>query len=340
MGLLIYQSDDEERRKLASLLAESGYRDITSCRQREELNTALGIASDGSWLMPTKDLELMILDISEDRDAVDLVKLVKEHQYYSEIPVIALCANSSPEVLQMAFAYGANDFLERPVRPYELLSRVRSALKMKYEGDQRRAREKELLEVSRQLADLNTVLNRLSLIDSLTGIANRRCFDQSLKQEWRRCYRNHSSLSVVLIDIDFFKRYNDAYGHQAGDECLNRVAQCVRGCLRRPGDLSARYGGEEFVVVLPDTDGEGALHVARTVSATVQGICIPHGHSPISDRVTVSQGVASVIPRLDMEPHQLIEAADRALYEAKRAGRNAIHRQDPDQPKLIVPKAQ
>ena len=211
---------------------------------------------------------------------------------YHEVPVIILSENTSQETFQMAFAYGASDFILKPIRNFELLTRVRSALKMKHEIVRRKSRERELLEATRQLSDLNTVLNRLSLIDSLTGVPNRRCFDQSLDQELRLSVRNASCLSLILIDIDYFKLYNYTYGHQAGDECLKSIAQCISSCLRRPSNLIARYGGEEFAAVLPDTDQAGAEFISKKLANAIEEANIAHDSSKISKFVTVSQGIA------------------------------------------------
>lgn len=172
------------------------------------------------------------------------------------------------------------------------------------------------------LHEANKELKRLASVDGLTQIANRRQFDEYLEREWDRMKRENGVMALILCDIDFFKLYNDNYGHQEGDKCLQAVAQTIKAALRRPGDLAARYGGEEFVVILPNTHAEGAFHVAETIRAKVQSLKIPHAHSKISDHVSLSLGVSSVGPEKGMLSKDLVNAADSALYEAKEQGRN------------------
>jgi adenylate cyclase len=165
-------------------------------------------------------------------------------------------------------------------------------------------------------------LRQLSTQDELTRLANRRAFNQVLEREWRRAVRSQTSLSLIICDVDYFKLYNDTYGHPQGDECLRQVAQALRGALKRPADLAARYGGEEFVILLPQTDQEGAMQVAETVRSYVRSLQLAHRSSHVSDSVTLSLGVSSTVPLAHMPATALINVADRALYEAKQQGRN------------------
>lgn len=175
-----------------------------------------------------------------------------------------------------------------------------------------------------KLEEVNVVLQQLSSIDGLTSIANRRYFDESLEREWRRAIRKKTQLSLVMIDIDYFKSFNDTYGHLSGDECIKTVAQILNSSINRPGDLAARFGGEEFIVLLPDTDHGGALKVARTIRATVEALQVPHEGSSINKYVTVSIGAATISPGIEQTSKELIFAADHELYEAKQNGRNCI----------------
>lgn len=168
------------------------------------------------------------------------------------------------------------------------------------------------------------MLQRLSSLDGLTEIANRRKLDEYLDREWKRAIRTEHPLSLIMCDIDFFKDYNDAYGHLKGDECLKKVAMTLCNKLRRPGDLVARYGGEEFVAILPDTEAEDAGLLAEALRTGVEALGITHSSSSISKVVTISLGVATLIPQRDSSPDQLIMAADQALYQAKRDGRNQV----------------
>lgn len=175
-----------------------------------------------------------------------------------------------------------------------------------------------------QLLEQSTKLHELSTQDELTGIANRRQFESVFQQEWQRACRTQESLALLLIDIDSFKAFNDNYGHQAGDECLRLVAGVLKSLARRPGDLAARYGGEEFTLILSATEADGAADLAEGVRSAVEALQISHAHSPAGPLVTVSAGVAAVIPSPFMDRKILVELADQALYEAKRQGRNRI----------------
>jgi diguanylate cyclase (GGDEF)-like protein len=197
-------------------------------------------------------------------------------------------------------------------------------------------RKRELIQLvserTKQLEDANEILRRLSAQDGLTGIANRRHFDEELSREWRRSARSHQQLSLLMIDIDSFKSYNDRYGHQQGDDCLKRVASTLQELLKRPGDLCARYGGEEFAVILPGTSSDGATQVAETLRAGIEALQIPHAKATSAGIVTVSIGVSSASSFQPEEPTSLISRSDEALYRAKQNGRNRVCVADQMQP--------
>ena len=174
------------------------------------------------------------------------------------------------------------------------------------------------------LKEANLELERLATLDGLTHLANRRYFNEYLAQEWRRAAREQQPLALILADVDYFKRYNDYYGHLEGDFCLQRVAQAMKAIVRRPADVAARYGGEEFALILPNTTLEGAGMVAAALRQELQRLKLPHARSEVSDSITLSLGVAGIIPRLDLSPASLITAADEALYEAKHQGRDRM----------------
>lgn len=182
----------------------------------------------------------------------------------------------------------------------------------------------ETVRAEQELKKLNEKLQMLSVIDGLTQIPNRRRFDECLDSEWKRHYRDKDLFSVIICDIDFFKLYNDHYGHQGGDDCLQKVARAIHECARRPGDLAARYGGEEFVLILPNTDTKGALVVAEKVRMSVTALQIPHEKSKIAKHVSLSLGVATMAPGNDNSPEDLVKEADEALYLAKANGRNQV----------------
>jgi diguanylate cyclase (GGDEF)-like protein/PAS domain S-box-containing protein len=176
----------------------------------------------------------------------------------------------------------------------------------------------------RCLLEAKEELQILASQDGLTGVANRRVLEQRLKMEWDRSIREGTTLCLVMVDIDFFKTYNDTYGHPAGDECLRRVSRVLRGCLKRPTDLLARYGGDEFAVLLPNTTLDGALQVARSMQAAVEELAVPHSASMLCDRITITSGVAATKPLPSSTVAALIKAADAALYTAKERGRNRV----------------
>jgi diguanylate cyclase (GGDEF)-like protein/PAS domain S-box-containing protein len=173
-----------------------------------------------------------------------------------------------------------------------------------------------------QLANIE--LERLATEDSLTKVSNRRRFDEYMDIEWRRQARSGAPISLIMCDVDFFKKYNDHYGHQAGDACLKAVADAIRSKVGRPGDLIARYGGEEFAIIMPRTDIQGALCVAENIREELRMQQIPHDGSSVDPFVTISCGIASIIPTVDVTPQMLIEKADQGLYRAKKQGRNCV----------------
>ena len=197
-----------------------------------------------------------------------------------------------------------------------------------------RDQKKRLDERTAELSRTHSSLHHMSLMDGLTQVANRRRFDEAMVEEWRRKNRviqgrepsrqpaDLEDLSLILIDVDHFKSYNDHYGHSVGDDCLRRVAQAINGAISRASDLVARYGGEEFVVLLPGTPCAGAERVAERIRQAVEALAIPHEVSPVSDHVTISLGVAATDQAPGTSPKALIQAADAALYQAKQAGRN------------------
>ncbi|MGK7877300.1 MAG: diguanylate cyclase [Xenococcaceae cyanobacterium] len=181
-----------------------------------------------------------------------------------------------------------------------------------------------ITERTAELEKANQELKHLASLDYLTKVANRRSFDEHLDQEWLRMAREKQPLSLILCDADYFKPYNDEYGHQMGDDCLKQVAQAISRTIKRPADLVARYGGEEFAVTLPNTKAEGAMKVAEAIRREIQLLKIPHVQSQVSKYVTVSLGVSSIVPTLEDSPESLIAAADNALYQAKNQGRDRI----------------
>ncbi|MEI7893465.1 MAG: diguanylate cyclase [Myxococcales bacterium] len=263
--------------------------------------------------------DLILLDIiMPDMNGFELCKLLKSDPVLSEIPVIFITSMSDEEDETVGLELGAVDYITKPFKIPVVRLRVRNQLALKRQRD---------------------LLARLTLVDGLTGIANRRAFDDALEREWRRGARTGLALSLIMIDVDHFKAFNDAHGHLAGDDCLRAVAGCAAVAARRAGDVAARWGGEEFVVLLPNIDAEEALSLAEMIRSSAEALGIPHGGSNASSLgtvgtvgpvvtvwtvVTVSLGVATLVPDRDESPTCLVERADRLLYASKCGGRNRV----------------
>lgn len=237
-------------------------------------------------------------------------------------PVLMITVLDDKASVDRAFEVGATDYITKPIHWPVLRQRVRRLLQTRWAMRQlQRQVERERL-LTEQLEAANQQLLRLASIDGLTQIANRRSFDEFLHREWKRLAREQAPLSLIMCDVDFFKLYNDTYGHQLGDECLRQVAHVIQQAVRRPADLAARYGGEEFAVILPNTTESGAVQVAETIGEKVRALKIAHAKSKVNRYVTLSLGVASTIPSHEQSEADLIAAADDALYQAKEAGRD------------------
>lgn len=226
---------------------------------------------------------------------------------FLDVPILFVTSHRDESFELAGFDAGASDFITKPVMPRLVLARVMAQLRVKRMADE---------------------LRRNAALDPLTGLANRRRFDEAFEQEWLRARRQRSPIAIVLADVDHFKRYNDSYGHPAGDTCLRAIADALKAGALRPADLVARWGGEEFAVLLPDTPARGAEHVARRLLEAVDALALPHSASLTADRVTISAGIACYgAPDGEwlQAPSRLVELADRCLYAAKDAGRGRVY---------------
>ncbi|MBL8450750.1 MAG: diguanylate cyclase [Dechloromonas sp.] len=268
--------------------------------------------------------DLVLLDVVlPDMDGHAVARQIRQREAAGRwTPIIFLSGLTSDADLQKGIAAGGDDYLFKPVSEVVLGAKVAAMQRIAGMRDQ-------LVDLARQLDAANQELHLLSTRDGLTGIGNRRFFDELLTREWGRALRNGGEVGLLLCDVDYFKRYNDTYGHQAGDQCLRAVADALAGAIGRASDIVARYGGEEFVVVLPDTSLGGVLFVAEKLRHGVHCLAIPHS---ASDRgtVSISIGIASTVPAKGDSPRDLVERADRALYRAKQGGRDRVCRYDPD----------
>ena len=237
------------------------------------------------------------------------------------IPTIAICDEID---IDLAFAAGATQVVTRPIRRRELIGRVREAMRDRNANERRASRERSMSDAIVALQREKQHLERLVCVDPLTGIANRRHAMELLSSEWKRAAREQLPLALVMIDLDCFHSYNERYGHLGGDDCLQKVADAMVRCLRRPSDFLGRYGGEEFMAVLPNTDAVGAKIVAERLRAAVEALRIPHEASTCANVVTTTVGFASIRVMSGDAPEMLIAAADAALLQAKSLGRNRV----------------
>ena len=248
--------------------------------------------------------DLILLDVvMEDIDGHEVCRRLKADSLTNAIPIMFVTSQNHEADEVIALGLGAVDFITKPINPVIVRARVRTHLTLKLQGD---------------------LLRASALLDGLTGVANRRKFDEDVQTDWRQCLRESAPLSLILIDIDYFKLYNDRYGHQAGDNCLKLVAMALFETLRRPYDKLARYGGEEFACLLPKTKLSGASAMAQRMQTRVSELRVEHLGSNVDQIVTISLGVASMVPTPSVTPELLLKAADQQLYEAKRTGRARV----------------
>lgn len=246
--------------------------------------------------------DLILLDVvMPDMSGYQVIQALKSDDATRQIPVIFISALDSTADEERGLDLGAVDYITKPFHPSIVRKRVRNHL---------------------QSIHQRHLLENLAMIDSLTEIANRRRYDEALENEWRRCARSGSPLSLAIIDVDHFKAYNDHLGHAEGDRTLRRIAQTLDKFVNRPGDLVARYGGEEFVLLLPNTDAQSAAHIANDIRAGIEAVQLPHPSSPISRHVTVSLGGMTITPSGGQVDPRFFQEADTALYAAKAEGRN------------------
>lgn len=298
--LLIVDDDASNRDLLRRRLVREGFVVETASHGREALDR-----------LPLEEFDLVLLDLMmPDIDGIEVLKRIRAERSSHELPVIMVTARHGSGNIVRALAFGANDYVTKPLDFPVALARIATHL--------------HLRRLSRELAQANEQLRRYSYCDGLTGIANRRRFDEHVRQEWTRARRNGTSLSLIMLDVDAFKAYNDNYGHDAGDRVLVRVAETLASFARRAGDLVARYGGEEFVAVLPETAAADACNIAEGMRQAVQGLRLPHAFSPAAAHVTVSLGVSSIVPREGEGLEEHFTRTDHALYRAKRTGRNRL----------------
>lgn len=279
------------------------------------------------------EFALILIDVQmPGMDGFETAELMRGSARSKSIPIIFVtAARLEREHMFKGYDSGAVDYLMKPLEPVILRSKVNVFLELHRQRQQLEEKTRELdakileLEVlHKELEEKNVKLEVLSSLDGLTGLFNRRYFDDNLKKEWKQAIRTGTAISLLIIDIDHFKNFNDHYGHLEGDDCLRRVAQALYEALLRPVDIVARYGGEEFTAILPDTDLDGAVMVGQRMMKNIAELNIPNPTSPDADKVTVSIGATTMIPAHGQPATFLLDLADKALYEAKENGRNTL----------------
>lgn len=260
-------------------------------------------------MLETTPVDMIIMDVEmPGLNGFETTRLIREWLGGHWIPIIFVTGRNEDESYREGIEAGGDDYLIKPVSAMIIKAKIRAM--------------ERITEMRDQLNQLNAELEAISQLDSLTQIFNRRTFNERAQQQWLLAARQQTSISVLMIDVDHFKLFNDHYGHPAGDACLKKITQAIRTCLNRPFDLLGRYGGEEFIVLLPETDCLGAMRVADAISIELNRIAVRHEVSPTHNTVTLSIGGASCAQTLSYSLEELIKRADRALYKAKHSGRN------------------
>ena len=308
LKMLLVEDSKMTLKMLSDYLANMGLRNLLTAETGKDALEIFGKERPDIVL-----LDVLLPDI-DGFEVAKQIRALERGENWSAI--IFLSSMSEDEDVARGIEAGGDDYLMKPVSEVVLKAKIRAMRRL---VEMQRA----LVDVSRQLNVANKELQRLSITDGLTGIANRRMFDEMLSREWRRCARMQKPLSLIMVDIDYFKQYNDNYGHQMGDACLKQVAEQVSRSASRPGDLATRYGGEEFALILGETDSNGAKWVANHIRQHVADLKLEHPASP-SHFLSVSCGVSTVVPGDKLSLETLLKTADHALYMAKTQGRDQV----------------
>ncbi len=320
-NILAVDDKPNNLRLLSSMLTVLGYKVRSVTEGTMAITAALASPPD-----------IILLDINlPEIDGYSICEQLKSDTRTRDIPVIFISILDEVVDKVRAFEVGGADYITKPFHTEEVLARIENQLAMQRLRQQLVERNAQLqqeiqarkaaeIALQKAVADLQQLVH----LDGLTRVANRRRFDEHLLQEWHYALQSHCSLALILCDLDFFKHYNDTYGHQAADQALCKVAATVQSVIKRPRDLVARYGGEEFAVILANTSLQGAEQVARDIYECISQLQIPHDGSSISKYLTVSIGVTAIVPTAAFPVDQLVAVADRALYRAKNQGRNCI----------------
>ena len=325
MKILLVEDSATLRYAMRNYIIEAGHTPLITQSGEEALQ-----------MLETTPVDMIIMDVEmPGLNGFETTRLIREWLGGHWIPIIFVTGRNEDESYREGIEAGGDDYLIKPVSAMIIKAKIRAM--------------ERITEMRDQLHQLNAELEALSQLDSLTQTYNRRTFNEMAQQQWLLASRQQNPISVLMIDVDHFKLYNDHYGHPAGDSCLKKITQAIRDCLNRPFDILGRYGGEEFIVLLPDADSLGALRVAESINAALENALLRHEVSPTHKYVTVSIGGASCVQTGSYSLQDLIKRADRALYKAKHSGRNrslvddiAVHKtilvveQDIAETKLLI----
>lgn len=296
--VLVAEDDRTSRIILRQVLEKEGYRVIETSNGKECIAAY-------QELQPSLVLLDGMMPIMNGFECCTQLKALPGSE---NVPIVLVTGLGDQASVDWAFGVGATDFITKPIHWPVLRQRVKLLI--------------ERFKLCRELQEANQKLQHLAAVDGLTQLFNRRAFDNFLVREWGRMLREQQPISLLLCDIDYFKFYNDTYGHIAGDKCIQLVAEALSHSSRRPSDIPARYGGDEFVAILSNTDAAGAVTVAQNLKERVESLEIAHQSSPINQYVTLSIGISTTIPGATLSVKDLMLSADKALYEAKENGRN------------------
>ena len=312
--ILIIEDSLLMRNLLVGLLDGAGYGDIRAVGTLEQGLRLLGLRDQ-----PGEHFNLILMDkLLPDGDGIDGIREIRQVPHLTEKPIIVVTGFDDRETLRQAFDAGASDFINKSFDETELLARVRSALRLDAAIEAAKEREADLRRLTREL-------EKLSYTDGLTKVTNRRGFDAALERAWNESLERRKPLSVVMLDVDHFKKYNDSLGHQQGDECLKAVAQALEQQVDASGEahMLARYGGEEFAAILR-CNASTAQYIAEKLRSGIQELQLAHPNSTVGSFVSISVGLSTLIPDQHNTAASLIAIADSALYQAKNTGRNRV----------------
>ncbi len=307
MKILVVDDSRTYQAILAAYLASMGYESVSAMNGKEALE-----------LFPQEWPSLILMDVNmPGMDGYDVARKIRDlgEEWAEWVPIIFLSSSIEDKDIVMGIEAGGDDYLSKPISEMVLKAKIRAMLRM---ADVRR----RALDATQELAKVNEKLERLTRIDGLTGIANKRYFNEYLQHEWLRCTREKLPISLLFIDVDYFKFYNDNYGHLEGDVCLKKIAHALDESIYRISDMVFRYGGEEMAVILPDVEHHGMCHMGEVMVQAIRDLKLPHAFSSVTDVVTISTGGTTIVPEQEQHEDMLIRQADQCVYQAKAQGRN------------------